>query len=334
VSPAPPQPLDRPVSAGLIATVSQVAERYALTAREREVLRLLATGVTYAPTIASILGLRPNTIHNHFKSIFRRTSTRGKAELLALVLEIALEQQARVAPFVRPPRVVLALQRPEAVAAVLNRVGMQVRALSDGADALQASADADVLIMERTEMAETSSVRGPLMLRVYDGPVAPDSRRTGLLSATEDIHRIVLAIMLHVTSDEYQRSRLLRVDANLQARVNGQARTALSNIGTGGAFVQLTGEQLQHFDASAPLELDVTLDDARTLSLRASVVWERREARAGMPSGVGVRFTEPPPEARMQLEDFVSTRRFASWMAPQAAISRIGSRAVGFHQTL
>ena len=326
--------LDRPLSSGLISTVSAVAERFALTAREREVLRLLATGVTYAPTIASILGLRPNTIHNHFKSIFRRTSTRGKAELLALVLEIALEQQARVAPFVRPPRILLAVQRPDPLASVLNRVGMQVRSVSiDEARSHELSHDADVLIIESSGDS-LSNGRGPLVLQVYDGPVAQQSRIGGLLSLSDDVHRIVLAIMLHVTSDEYQRSRLLRVDVNLQARLNGGAHAALSNIGTGGAFVQLSGEELQQLDAAKPIDIDVTLDDARTLSLRASVVWQRREGRHGLPTGIGVRFAEPAADARLQLEDFVSTRRFAAWLAPPPSLPRLGSRSYGYQQTV
>jgi DNA-binding CsgD family transcriptional regulator len=317
-----------------MATVSSVAERYGLTTREREVLRLLATGVTYAPTIATILGLRPNTIHNHFKSIFRRTTTRGKAELLALVLEMALEQQARVAPFVRPPRVLIAVQRPDPLASALNRIGMQVRSVAIGEAALiSAETDPDVLIIEGEAPLDNPHARSTLLLHVYDGPVAPQSRRAGLMSLSDDVSRIVLAIMLHVTSDEYQRSRLLRVDASLQARLNGGARTAISNIGTGGAFVQLSDEQLAQLDTAAPIELDVTLDDAHTLSLRASVVWQRREARQGMPTGIGVRFTEPADEARMQLEDFVSSRRFASWLAPPQPQSRLGSRAYGYQHT-
>jgi DNA-binding CsgD family transcriptional regulator len=316
--------------------VTSVSERFGLTTREREVLRLLATGVTYAPTIASMLGLRPNTIHNHFKSIFRRTSTRGKAELLALVLEIALEQQARVAPFVRPPRVLIAVQRPELLAGALNRIGMQVRSVSV-ADAAHVSAeiDPDVLIVEADAQYPSgdSHPRSPLVLHVYDGPVAPGSRQSGLMSLNDDVYRIVLAIMLHVTSDEYQRSRLLRVDASLQARLNGGARTALSNIGTGGAFVLLNDEQMQQLDAGAPIDLDVTLDDARTISLRAAVVWQRREARQGIPTGIGVRFTEPSEEARMQLEDFVSSRRFAAWLAPPPSQARLGSRNYGYQQT-
>ncbi|HMI91652.1 MAG TPA: PilZ domain-containing protein [Polyangiales bacterium] len=320
----------------MISTVTAVAERFALTAREREVLRLLATGVTYAPTIASLLGLRPNTIHNHFKSIFRRTSTRGKAELLALVLEIALEQQARVAPFVRPPRILLALQRPDPLASVLNRIGMQVRSISvDEARTREATHDVDVLIIEGNgEADDVHGARGPLVLHVYDGPVAPQSRAGGLLSLGDDVHRIVLSIMLHVTSDEYQRSRLLRVDVNLQARLNGGAHTALSNLGTGGAFVQLSGEQMQELDTALPLDLDVTLDDARTLSLRASVVWQRREGRHGMPTGIGVRFTDPALDARLQLEDFVSTRRFAAWLSPPPPLPRIGGRSYGYQQTV
>src|SRR5690349_8355887 len=224
---APSTPRNRALPPGLPQTVKTTAERYQLTAREREVLRLLATGVTYAPTIASMLGLRPNTIHNHFKSIFRRTNTRGKAELLALVLEIALEQQARVAPFVRPPRVLVMLHKPDGLSAVLKRVGMQVQESTDAS--LAESSEYDVIIVDAISADALPDAQrknsGRLMINVSHGPVTAEGRNSGLLSISDDAHRIVLAIMLHVSSDD-QRSRLLRVDAELQARLNGGKRTA------------------------------------------------------------------------------------------------------------
>ncbi|MHB8835944.1 MAG: response regulator [Candidatus Methylomirabilia bacterium] len=61
----------------------------ALTAREREVLRLLATGLS-EKQLAGELSLSPNTVHTHVGKIYRKLHARSKTEALLKAREKGL----------------------------------------------------------------------------------------------------------------------------------------------------------------------------------------------------------------------------------------------------
>lgn len=61
-----------------------------LTARETEVLRLVAKGLTY-PEIAARLVLSPRTVQNHVRNTLTKLQLRNKAQLVRYALEQGLE---------------------------------------------------------------------------------------------------------------------------------------------------------------------------------------------------------------------------------------------------
>jgi DNA-binding NarL/FixJ family response regulator len=61
-----------------------------LTARETEVLRLVAKGLTY-PEIADRLVLSPRTVQNHVRNTLTKLQLRNKAQLVRYALEQGLE---------------------------------------------------------------------------------------------------------------------------------------------------------------------------------------------------------------------------------------------------
>jgi predicted ATPase/DNA-binding CsgD family transcriptional regulator len=65
-----------------------------LTGREREVLRLLATGATNK-TIAAELGLRPKTVMHHNESIYRKLRVRGRAAAVSVAMRSGLLDEPR-----------------------------------------------------------------------------------------------------------------------------------------------------------------------------------------------------------------------------------------------
>ena len=63
--------------------------RNALTARELEVLRLLARGHTYA-TVASQLGVSVNTVGSHVKKLYTKLDVHTAAEAVMRAVELRL----------------------------------------------------------------------------------------------------------------------------------------------------------------------------------------------------------------------------------------------------
>ena len=61
-----------------------VAHRFGLTPREAEAARNLLDGLTYADA-ASALGISPSTLKTHILSVYQKTGTGNKVELLRLV---------------------------------------------------------------------------------------------------------------------------------------------------------------------------------------------------------------------------------------------------------
>ena len=66
------------------SALAGIAKAYGLTPRESEVLALVPTGYTYKK-IAEELFISSNTVLSHMKSIYRKTETSGKQELLELI---------------------------------------------------------------------------------------------------------------------------------------------------------------------------------------------------------------------------------------------------------
>ena len=73
-----PQPGSRSGSAGTAVPV--------LTGREREILRLVATGLTY-PQIAQRLTVSPRTVQNHVQNTLTKLQLHNKAQLVRYALE-------------------------------------------------------------------------------------------------------------------------------------------------------------------------------------------------------------------------------------------------------
>jgi DNA-binding NarL/FixJ family response regulator len=79
-------------SAGTAAAVPGRGEPAApeLTERETEILRLVATGLTY-PQIASRLTLSPRTVQNHVQNTLSKLQLHNKAQLVRYALERGVE---------------------------------------------------------------------------------------------------------------------------------------------------------------------------------------------------------------------------------------------------
>jgi DNA-binding NarL/FixJ family response regulator len=86
--------------------VDAFAKHHGLTPREHDVVYLLASGRSTVAQIASALGLSKNTVHNHFKNVFRRTQRHSMTSVLALLFQQSIDGNGR-------PRVLFVGSDPE-----------------------------------------------------------------------------------------------------------------------------------------------------------------------------------------------------------------------------
>jgi DNA-binding NarL/FixJ family response regulator len=304
----------------LSTDLARFAERNRLTAREQEVLALLVRGHDSVPRIADTLSLSRNTVHNHFKNIFRRTRCNSKTALLAKFISGVAARRAR--PAVAAPRVLL-LQPQESylnpVTESLARLGMQVYVEGTPARLLDRVRDLRIhAVVTDGELAGD----GPLAVlaemygehpvifhvRASESPQPAGASGAGLVARSfelpAELDAMAIAIYRHCNESSYGIARARRVSTTLSVRVGGKAQATMTNLSTGGAFLELPGDNGK---ASPPLpgdqlELDLELSDGDCMPVRAEVVWTRQ----GAAPGVGVKFLGIPPEYNERLHQLIA----------------------------
>lgn len=316
--------------------LDRFADRYRLTAREHDVLYLLVTGCSTVPAIATQLTLSQNTVHNHFKNVFRRTRTNTKSGLLALFIKEALGRQAGVEPFVRRPHVLIVDPDPaerERMAAGLGMRGMETKIEVDSTRVLDRIAQERVDVVIADLSLPGSSGRGVLddvMSRFGRYPVVllasaqPGVQRAewtargagDVFEKPVSSDRLTFAVVEHFVDSSYERSRLQRVDTELPARVNDAVQAQIGNLGFCGAFIAMRDDDMSeaaHFPVGSRVRLEFQLEDRQRLDLQGEVRWRRDAARPAAEAGLGIQFVDMREEQRQQVEEFVRQRKLVGF---------------------
>jgi DNA-binding NarL/FixJ family response regulator len=298
--------------------------------------------------IAERLGLSQNTVHNHFKNVFRRTGTNSKAGLLALFLKDAIGHQASLQPFIKRPSVLLV--EPDArvranIRDALQARNMRVEEETDSANIIEriAKLRTDVVIADLglsspsgkdilTEISERYGQNPLVLLTTSDGSV---SRRQwiergagGVFVKPVAVDRLVFAILEHFVETPYERSRLLRVDIDVPARIDDRLEVELGNIGFGGAFIPLPTDQMSRdsFLVGQRIQVAFSLEDANSIQTLCEIMWRRATSRPSMQSGIGVRFLNLDDTHRASVEEFVRRHKlmgFLPWSGPEEAVREL-----------
>jgi CheY-like chemotaxis protein len=182
---------------------------------------------------------------------------------------------------------------------------------------LAGSASHDILSTVRTRYGNH-----PTVLQTTDLQGQSDAEWTkrgagGLFERPVSADRLAFAILEHVVDSPYERSRLLRVDTDLRARINRGSEGRVTNLGFGGAFVALTSGDMDVFDRGSEIEIEIEIDDQSPVTVRGEVIWRSARQRPSMPSGVGVRFLESDERERTRVEEFVRRRKLADLSVAQ-----------------
>jgi CheY-like chemotaxis protein/Tfp pilus assembly protein PilZ len=141
--------------------------------------------------------------------------------------------------------------------------------------------------------------------------------------------RLAFAVVEHFVDSPYERSRVLRVDTELPARINDGVQGELGNVGFGGAFIALRDSNLLdagRFGIGARLRLEFQLQDRQRMDVQAEVRWRRDSSRPAAEAGLGIQFVEMREEQRQQVEEFVRQRKLVGFTPLPSAKRRLPSR--------
>jgi len=321
----------------LRAELDRFAARHKLTNREHDVLFLLVTGIGTVPDIAEQLELSQNTVHNHFKNMFRRTGTNTKSALIGLFVKEAMERQVAAEAFFRRPRVLILDPDPherERMCEVLREHGLHAISEADSTKVLERIAEGRVDIVLADIGLPGAAGRGVLddvRSRLGKHPVVLLSAGHNEVNRSEwrargagdviekpwDPDRLVFTVMEHFADSPYERSRLLRVETDIRGRVADQTDVALTNVGFGGAFLALSERALRTPDQLAigtRVQIAFALDEPEPILVQGEVRWRRAAKRPGTDAGVGVQFVDVTDASRTRIEGFVRKHKLQGFV--------------------
>ncbi len=321
----------------LRAELDRFAARHRLTNREHDVLFLLVTGIGTVPDIAGQLELSQNTVHNHFKNMFRRTGTNTKSALIGLFVKEAMERQVAAEAFFRRPRVLVLDPDPherERIADALREHGLHAMIEADSTRVLERVAQERVDIVLAEVSLPGSAGRGVLddvRSRLGRHPIVlltgslHDANRSewrargagDVIEKPWDPDRLVFTVMEHFADSPYERSRLHRVETDIRGRVAEQTDVALRNVGFGGAFLALNERALrtpEQLALGTRVQIAFALEEPEPIQVQGEIRWRRASKRPGTDAGIGVQFVDVSDIARGRIETFVRKQKLIGFV--------------------
>jgi DNA-binding NarL/FixJ family response regulator len=326
----------------------QFASENGLSPRETEVFCLLANRAVSLKEIASELKLSPNTVNNHFKSIFGKTKTNSRTDLLASLLRFSFVRAQNCKYLHKRPNVLVLDDEPD-ICEILNEGltlrGLRVHCFTDSLKALEAlpKLRLDVVVCD-IRMPGMDGIRFLQEVRkIY--PYFPgilfvsgfsknqpesqlmDMGAIALLEKPIDMDRLFYLIMEQFIEDRYERNRYLRVDSKIPVTVDSAFSLQVDNIGYGGVFIPFSNaggstDRLAAFQPGEVVSFQFSLDQGeRTVRVKGEVVWKRETRQGELEPGIGVKFLDLTDQDREWIRDFVRLKRILSFIPAGTVLS-------------
>lgn len=330
-----------PVSKALVNEIRTFCARSSLTPRESEILAILAEGVVRIKDVADRLSLSPNTVNNHVNSIFMKTRTRSKSQLLAGLLNHVANELQRARYFRQSPKVAI-VDREQGWTNLLTQVlegkGCQVSAFATDEECMAhlkkgaihfVVADIQTLTMPIAQFMKAISavscaqvILTSMSNGLKDRWQAMNEGAIDLLAKPVDMNQLMQVLMAHFIEDDNDRVSFLedfQTSSDLMPKIGRDAvHLTRENLGAGGIF--LSADDLRRI-----LEVPVTIGDQLELKLRfdqvpepivarGQVVWSRPSTDLGGMPGVGVRFTYLARSHREKLSKFLKENQIQSYI--------------------
>lgn len=316
----------------LAAELRDFAARWHLTPRETEILNLIARGVVRIKDIAEQLTLSPNTVNNHINSIFTKTQTRSKSQLLAIILDHISQRAERFRLFGRTPSLIYLgaeTSETQGVMQALRQAGIACDLTSNPETFLHqlrwgifqfAVIDADVLSQDWTLWLKNNRLGTDPRLHVImvgstnkiDCATAMNFGAGDCLAKPFTAQSLYDAVMAQFVENDSH--KLAFTHAKLSNQGSVTVKVDPSWVGRGGIFVPHSAITTAELDNGDVFDLQMHMPDVPTpVAGRAQVVWKRSQANGGE-AGYGARFVNLSMTDRKRIYDFVSRHKIESYI--------------------
>lgn len=318
--------------------IIQFTAAFGLSVREADVLRLLLSGVVTAGDMGSMLKISPHTVNNHLTSIFDKTGTASKTEIVSTFVRHVLSKLNHCKLFTQRPKVLVIDDEPEVgkvISEFLTLKGVQVwtevdpRKVPDMVREMKLDfVVSDIDMPGMTGLALLKEIRlvhrrSPMVIFItgkpdYSAEGTLDLGAVSFIAKPCDPTQLFFTIMEHFIEGAHERSRLLRVDARVPVLVDKVYSCTTTNLGFGGVFLPFDGDleaMERKLKVGDRLSFDLKLsDDTPPTPVLGEIVWRRNQPGLDLAAGIGVKFIEMAPEVRHAVEDYVRLNKISSFI--------------------
>jgi DNA-binding NarL/FixJ family response regulator len=311
--------------------------KYKLSKREFEVVLTLLSNVTNSDEIARKLSISTHTVNNHLKSIFEKTHTNSKTEILAAFLKFSSETMAQHKLFSRKPKVLIIDDESaicEYVCLGLQDRGLKVFSTTDPKEARQLIRELNVdVVISDIRMPGTSGMTLLKELREanqfwpyfifmtgyadYTLEESLHAGATGYIEKPIDLDKLFKMVIENVSENSQEIVSILSGDAETAVTLNGTYKVADHNMGYGGAFIPMDTklEKQNRLAVGSIVDMTVVPESlSKGIKIKGKVVWYRREESDGLIPGIGVKFLEMGEDDRDEMFRYIRSRKIGAFI--------------------
>lgn len=312
-----------------------------LSKREADIVLSLIRNVTNSEEIGKSLGISTHTVNNHLKSIFEKTDTKSKTEILASFLTYTAEFFETKQLLVRRPGVlVIDSDQPscERLAKSLAERGFRTYTLLDpkrleefigkypidcvvcGFELKDTNGLAVLRTLRRSHAYWPHFVLSAPSKQTNDPWSLEEAMHEGASSVlmqpldTELLVKTILGQLAEATS----RGRVISDASNPPVVIDESQSDEETQIGFGGAFVPMEtkAETLAHLGVGTLVDLTMipAMGRRETLRVKGQVVWKRSAESRGLRSGVGIRFVTMSEKDQTVFDRYLRDNEVSSYI--------------------
>ena len=308
-----------------------------LSRRETDIVVSLIRNITNSEEIAKSLGISTHTVNNHLKSIFEKTSTKSKTEILSSFLRFAADRLQSRNLFVRRPKVLVIDDEAmicEFVATGLRDRGLRTYTLTEPDRAVEMISKfnvdfvvCDIRMPAMNGMDVLRQVRStykawPYFIFItgypdYSIEECMHHGAAGFIEKPLDIDRLFRTIMGHLVESGDEKAALLQIDASAPVTLDAPCAIDADDLGFGGCFLPLDSAAQKKHKIGVGSVVDVTLAPSKgsgTLRVRGQVVWKRVAKDEGLKTGIGLKFLDLSDRDQALFEDLLRTSETTSFI--------------------